>query len=68
MHESEANELIHCLTCGAEISLALGRAFAVTDTSGLCFRCALARGGTYDEAHDTWLESPSVAGVPATDD
>lgn len=68
MHETEADELVQCLTCGAEISLALGRAFAVTDTSGICFRCAMARGGSYDEVHDRWLESPSLAGVPAAED
>lgn len=67
MHQTESNELVNCLACGAEISLALGRTYAVTDTSGLCFRCALERGGSYDEAHDSWSRSPDIAGVPATD-
>ena len=68
MHQSESNELVKCLACGAEISLALGRAYAVTDTSGLCFRCALERGGSYDEAQDTWSRAPTVAGVLAMDE
>jgi hypothetical protein len=67
MHESEWNELVHCLACGGEISLALGRAYAVTDTSGLCHRCALERGGSYDEAQGIWSRAPEIAGVPATD-
>lgn len=68
MHQTEWNELVTCLACGAEISLALGRAYAVTDTSGLCFRCALERGGSYDEAEGTWSRAPDVGGVPASDD
>ncbi|HKU37239.1 MAG TPA: hypothetical protein VJR89_03810 [Polyangiales bacterium] len=67
MHETESNELVNCLICGAEISLALGRAYAVTDTSGLCFRCAIERGGSYDEARDVWSPAPDVAGLPAMD-
>jgi hypothetical protein len=67
MDQSQRNELMNCLACGAEISLSIGPAYAVTDTSGLCFRCATARGGSYDEAEGTWSRAPAVAGVPATD-
>jgi hypothetical protein len=63
MHRSEAAELVHCLDCGEEISLALDRAFACEDDAGICFACAIKRGGIYDETHDTWTHAPDITGL-----
>jgi hypothetical protein len=60
MHRSETEELIQCLACGAEISIDRDRSFAITQDDGLCFACALKRGGVYDELHDTWTRAPDV--------
>jgi hypothetical protein len=67
VHETESNELVNCVVCGAEMSLQLDRSFAVTGSSGLCFGCAVARGGRYDASHDTWTRAPDLTGVPAID-
>ncbi len=67
MHRSEANELVYCLNCGAEVSLAVDRTFAVSDDTGICFDCAIKRGGMYDEAHDRWTRPPSMLGLPEPD-
>ncbi len=61
MHRSETAEFIECLACRAEISIDRDRAFAVTEDSGLCFSCAIKRGGAYDELHDAWTRSPDVS-------
>jgi hypothetical protein len=63
VHRTEADELVHCLECGAEISLALDRTFALDDDVALCFACAIKRGGSYDAAHDTWSHAPNLRGL-----
>lgn len=65
MHRTESDDLTLCMHCGAEISIAVDRTYAVTDQAGLCFACAVARGGSYDEAHDTWTRLPTLAGLPS---
>lgn len=64
MHQSEARDLVSCLSCGAEVSLGVDRVFAVTEDAGLCFACAVRRGGSYSEAHDQWTKAPSLEGLP----
>jgi hypothetical protein len=63
MHRSESDEMTLCLVCGAEISVAVDRTFAVTDDTAVCFACAVERGGRYDELHDTWTRAPELSGV-----
>jgi hypothetical protein len=63
MHRSEALDLVSCLSCGAEVSLGVDRVFAVTEESALCFACAIRRGGSYNEAHDSWTKSPNLHGL-----
>jgi hypothetical protein len=63
MHRSEALDLVACLSCGAEVSLGVDRAFALTEDSALCFACAVRRGGSYSEAHDQWTKSPNLSGL-----
>ena len=63
MHRSETEQLIRCLNCGSEVSLSLDRSFALSEDHGLCFACSIARGGSYDELHDTWIHAPNLSGL-----
>ncbi len=63
MHRSE--EALHetCASCGAEV-LSTERPFAFETCDGepavLCYACAVARGGSYEEPHDRWVRAPDV--------
>ncbi len=66
MHRSEAEGLVltRCLACGAEISVARDRAFAVSADEALCFDCAVERGGVYDERLDRWVAPADASNLP----
>ena len=61
MHQSEAEQLVPCIACGAEIGPQDRPYTFGNDGQMLCFACATARNGIYDEAHDSWVVAPSVA-------
>ena len=63
MHRSEAQDLVSCSQCGAEVSLGADRVYAITEDAALCFGCAIKRGGVYDEAHDSWTRAPDLRGI-----
>jgi hypothetical protein len=63
MHQSEAEELAPCRGCGAEIAT-VERAYVFGQEDMLCFECAVARGGTYDERLDRWEPTPDVSDLP----
>jgi hypothetical protein len=60
MHRSEEYQTYPCIACGEETSTQ-ERAFAVGDDDVICFRCAVARNGVYDEGHDHWVVVPYFA-------
>jgi hypothetical protein len=60
MHRSESRELANCLICGAEIAPGRDRTFALTAERFLCFRCAVHRGGSWDEQRDHWTTEPET--------
>ncbi len=64
MHRSENRELADCIDCGATISPGRDRGFSLTQSTCLCFECAIRRGGVYDEPHDRWLVRPKIADEP----
>ena len=64
MHRSEGDDRVRCLQCGAEISMARDRAYAVGEEDVLCQACAMKRGGAYDERQDKWVEPPKLDGLP----
>jgi hypothetical protein len=64
MHRSESREIVSCEGCGAEIAPATDRAFAVGEQAFLCFRCAVRRGGSWDEVHDRWAVAPDTSDLP----
>lgn len=59
MHRSEASELDSCASCGEDVA-AEDRSFPFGNESMLCFRCAIERGGIYDEHLDHWDRRPDV--------
>jgi len=59
MHRSEADEAGTCAACSADVATA-ERIFTFGDDDLLCFRCAAARGGSYDEMRDRWIIAPRV--------
>jgi hypothetical protein len=63
MHRSEARDLVSCSACGAEVSLAVDRVFALSEDAALCFACAVRRGGSYSEARDQWTKPPNLSGI-----
>ncbi len=65
MHRSEEAEYELCASCGTEVR-ATDRAYAFDD-SVLCFECAIARGGAYDEQHDRWTRAPDVSDLLSND-
>ena len=60
MHIEEWNELSECVVCGDAVSVSRDRAFALDDSNCLCFRCAIQRGGIYDEEADRWVRAPNA--------
>ena len=61
---SEAFETL-CAVCEEPTSVA-ERAFPFGEETLLCFRCALDRGGLYDETLDRWVRPPKVEDLLAT--
>ena len=51
-----------CADCGQEVWLERERGYLLADERTLCFACAVARGGVYDEQHDHWVQSPDLEG------
>jgi hypothetical protein len=54
-----------CAHCAVEFSpeLERGYVFGVEDDQALCYECAVARGGAYDELHDRWVKPPDIRGL-----
>jgi hypothetical protein len=69
MHSSEQAQYEICASCGTEL-LASERAYAFEraplEDAVLCYECALARGGAYDEIHDRWTKAPDVSDLLGT--
>jgi len=50
-----------CADCGDEMNSGAERGFPVGSEAALCFRCAVARGGCWDEAQQRWTVEPDFA-------
>lgn len=61
VERSEQQWSVSCAGCGEAVWVDQGRAFAMEAERALCFRCAAARGGRYDEARDEWSRPPDVS-------
>lgn len=55
---------VACADCGEPLDdPALERAYSFADDQVLCYLCAVARGGAYDEQDDSWVAVPSLEGL-----
>jgi len=59
LDEERQEDVDTCADCGGRAGRG-ERTFAVDDDSVLCFACAMRRGGSYDERHDTWSTEPEI--------
>jgi hypothetical protein len=53
-----------CAACGASVAPGPERGFAFGSGNVLCWQCATARGGRYDEARESWDRAPDLSGLP----
>lgn len=60
MHREEADRLLTCLDCGAELVPGTDRDYEFGTTGVVCSACAERRGGRYDENRSSWVEIPDV--------
>lgn len=49
-----------CADCSDELDPELNRGFSVGPDAVLCFRCAVARGGSWDERQERWVIEPET--------
>jgi hypothetical protein len=59
----DRSEPRRCAQCGASVLSESERAFEFGDENLLCWECATARGGRYDEAADAWEPTPDLGGL-----
>lgn len=52
--------LERCADCSDELDPAMNRGFSIGPDAVLCFRCAVARGGSWDESQERWTIEPGV--------
>jgi hypothetical protein len=62
--EEEEDDFVECIDCGDEVLPGAGRAYSISPELVLCFDCAVARGGEYDERLDRWVKDPDLRGEP----
>ena len=60
MGRNAAEAILECVDCRGAIDRAPGRGYRHAGDWGLCFACALERGGQYDENEDCWLVPPDI--------
>ncbi len=63
MHRTEEQFLVICEACGAEVDADMDRVFPCDTETFLCFECAVARGGVFDEGTSRWVVSPEALEV-----
>jgi hypothetical protein len=51
---------LECIECNEHVSAPLARAFFIGIEGVLCHRCAVGRGGQYDEAQHRWSAAPRI--------
>jgi hypothetical protein len=65
--ECQLGEVVECVQCGCETRLGRERAYVMSDYAALCFHCAVASGGVYDDSKREWTQLPAINGLCACD-
>ena len=63
MEQDDRSEARVCAGCGAPVLGDAERTFEFGDENVICWECAVARGGRYDEARDAWERVPDLGGI-----
>ena len=63
MEQDDRTEAQVCAACGNAVISDAERTFEFGDENILCWECATARGGRYDEQRDAWERPPDLAGI-----
>jgi hypothetical protein len=59
MYSTEEEEYAFCAACAGERSRA-DRVYVLSGDGLLCFECATARAGIYEELLDRWIVTPRI--------
>lgn len=62
----ESEEAVPCADCGERVYPGSTRGYAPSESWGLCWSCAIRRGGSYDADQDRWTRAPHVADLRRT--
>jgi hypothetical protein len=63
MHRTEEACIETCVSCGAEVWPERDRGYFIGPDDVLCFECAVAKGGVFDEVQERWTVEPTLTGV-----
>ena len=63
MHREETELANSCIVCGAEVSEGVNREYSFGTSSVLCWDCAIARGGSFDDDENRWTRAPDLSGI-----
>lgn len=64
MHEEEWLQAEICAHCHGVLETGTDCAFYFGEHGALCFSCAVARGGTYDDERERWTTPPRISDLP----
>jgi hypothetical protein len=60
----EEDTSLACARCAEQIEdVGVERGYLFAEDQALCYACATARGGQYDEPRDCWIRAPDLSGL-----
>jgi len=62
--DQSEDTLLVCTDCGMDLGVDLTHAYLGSAGVQLCWECALARGGSFDEKRERWTRPPDVTDLP----
>jgi hypothetical protein len=58
------DQQVLCSDCGMDLGVDLVHAYLGSAGVQLCWECALARGGAFDERRERWNPPPDISDLP----
>ena len=68
MHRVGMNTVVDCAECEAPVDVGRERCYRGEGNWALCWGCAIARGGQFDENEGRWTRLPDVIGLTPQDE